>query len=86
MIPTDGSVTSIGPFAFYYCDSLTSITIPSSVTSIGDRAFYRCKSLRSIHFGGTKAQWGKVSKDSDWAISTPDITVYCTDGAYETTY
>ena len=35
VIPTDGSVTSIGEYAFYGCTSFTSVTIPSSVTSIG---------------------------------------------------
>ena len=32
-------VTSIGSNAFYYCTSLTNVTIPSSVTSIGEFAF-----------------------------------------------
>lgn len=32
-------VTSIGSFAFQYCNNLTSITIPSSVVSIGSEAF-----------------------------------------------
>ena len=41
-------VTRIGGWAFYYCGSLTSITIPNSVTSIGDYAFYNCSSLTSI--------------------------------------
>ena len=42
------SVTSIGDKAFYYCSSLTSITIGNSVTSIGNNAFYYCSSLTSI--------------------------------------
>ena len=40
-------VTSIGDYAFYDCNYLTSITIPDSVTSIGAGAFRRC-SLTSI--------------------------------------
>ena len=48
VIPTDGSVTSIGSYAFYFCDSLTSIEIPASVTSIGSDAFYYCTSLALV--------------------------------------
>ena len=43
------SVTSIGSYAFYWCNGLTSITIPNSVTSIGNRAFYSCYGLTSIN-------------------------------------
>ena len=42
------SVTSIGRWAFGYCESLTSVTIPDSVTSIGSCAFYDCTGLTSI--------------------------------------
>ena len=41
-------VTSIGGWAFEYCDSLTSVTIGNSVKSIGDDAFSNCSSLTSI--------------------------------------
>ena len=41
-------MTSIGSYAFAYCISLASITIPDSVTSIGSYAFAYCMSLASI--------------------------------------
>ena len=41
------SVTAIGDYAFYHCDSLTSIAIGNSVKSIGNCAFWGCK-LTSI--------------------------------------
>ena len=44
---TEYSVTSIGEWAFYSCDALTSITIPNSVTSIGDYAFYETPLLNN---------------------------------------
>ncbi len=42
------SVTSIGDWAFSYCSSLTSLTIPNSVTTIGNGAFSHCSSLTSL--------------------------------------
>ncbi len=48
VIPTDGSVTSIGNYAFDYARELESIEIPNSVTSIGESAFYGCEKLSSI--------------------------------------
>ena len=41
-------VTSIGFRAFYNCDKVASVTIPSSVTSIGDNAFEACTGLINI--------------------------------------
>lgn len=47
-IPTDGSVTSIGAYAFSGCENLVGIEIPNAVTVIGEFAFYACKGLKSI--------------------------------------
>ena len=46
IIPSN--VTTIKPYAFYSCKSITSTTIPSSVASIGRNAFTNCSGLTSI--------------------------------------
>ncbi len=66
VIPTDGSVTRIGDYAFADCTSLTSIEIPSSVTSIGYEAFYDCTSLNAVYIGDMEA-WLKISFESNSA-------------------
>ena len=48
VIPSDGSVTTIGQYAFCGCTGLTSIEIPESVTAIDHYAFYGCTGLTSI--------------------------------------
>ena len=42
------SVTSIGEWAFYLCESLESVMIPNSITSIGPWTFYSCSNLTSV--------------------------------------
>ena len=51
IITFDGELTTIGDRAFYYCYSLTSVTIPDSVTTIGSSAFEWCYSLTSVTIG-----------------------------------
>ena len=43
------SVTSIGSYAFYNCNSLVNVYIPDSVTYIGDAAFEGCTSLTNVY-------------------------------------
>ena len=47
LVIPDG-VTSIGNYAFYGCDGLTSVEIPNSVTSIGSSAFGYCSNLKTV--------------------------------------
>ena len=61
IIPSDGSVTSIGEYAFFGCDSLTSVTIGNSVTSIGDYAFAICSSLTSVTIPDSVTYIGDVA-------------------------
>lgn len=46
-IPSDGSVTAIGPKAFAHC-RIASVTIPTAVKRIGGSAFYGCEDLSSV--------------------------------------
>ena len=42
VVPNDGSVMSVGDYAFSGCTAITSITIPASVMSIGKYSFKDC--------------------------------------------
>ena len=59
--------------AFWHCNSLSDIVIPSSVTSIGDRAFHWCLSLSDFVIPAS------VTSIGDWAFehcrSLPEIVI-----------
>ena len=59
------SVTAIGDYAFFHCDSLTSIAIGNSVKSIGNCAFWGCK-LTSIDIPNS------VTTIGDWTFAFCD--------------
>lgn len=60
------TVTTIGNYAFFNCDSLTRITIPDSVTTIDCYAFGYCSSLTSIIIPDSVTIIGKASfRDCD---------------------
>ncbi len=62
------TVTSIGGMAFFFCTSLTSITIPDRVTSIGEYAFAGCNNLTAVTFLGDAPKAGE--RVFEFAIST----------------
>ena len=73
VIKFDGDVTTIGEDAFYWCDSLTSVTIPDSVTTIGDRAFSECYSLTSVTIPDSVTS----IRDEAFSYCSSLTSVYC---------
>ena len=49
VIPSDGSVESIGKKAFAGCRGLSSVVLPNSVKNIGELAFYSCHNLKEVY-------------------------------------
>jgi hypothetical protein len=47
----DYPVTVIGAWAFAYCNTLTSVTIPNSVVSLENYAFYWCSKMTAVNLG-----------------------------------
>ena len=48
------NLTSISNWAFEYCESLKTITLPDTITSLGFGVFDNCKSLEKIIYKGSK--------------------------------
>lgn len=50
-LSTPDEVNAIKQYAFYNCQTLTSVTIGSNVTTIGANAFYGCTGVTTVTFG-----------------------------------
>ena len=68
-------VTSIGNYAFYYCNnaSLTNITIPSTVTTVGSYAFKSCSKLTSMVIPEGVTSIGEYAFDSCTGLTSVTI-------------
>ena len=81
VIPTDGSVTSIGDSAFSGHSELLSLTVPDGVVSIGHQAFAMCYGLtritlpESVNYIGISA-----------FFECPRLTLFCERGSYAAKY
>ncbi|MCD8041188.1 MAG: leucine-rich repeat protein [Clostridia bacterium] len=69
--------TVIANYAFQYCTSLESVTIPDSVTSIGAYAFSNCSSLTNVYYCGTASEWSAITIGSyNTYLTNVDIYYY----------
>ena len=73
-------ITEIGASSFSNCGNLKVVIIPKSVISIGYNAFFNCVSLKNISYRGTKEEWSKIKRGSNWLSKAGTDVVKCTDG------
>ena len=80
IILPDNITSSIGSYAFYECDALTSVTIHEGVTSIGEHAFRDCDALTSITIPNSVTSIGKQAFDNCKACISfyiSDLAAWC---------
>ena len=75
VLPSDfnGNDYSVYPYAFYYHNELTKVTIPTAVTSLGSQAFGYCEYLENIIYQGSQCGWNEISQNYWWHL-TGDAT------------
>ncbi|MDE7265370.1 MAG: leucine-rich repeat domain-containing protein, partial [Clostridia bacterium] len=63
-IPSDGSVTTIGTFAFYGMTELTKLVIPEKVVTLETGAFGRCTGLTELNLGGENSMLATIGTEA----------------------
>lgn len=74
------NIKSIGASAFANCINLKVVSIPPSIQNIGYNAFFNCYSLKRINFNGTKEEWKRIQRGSNWLTKAGTTSVVCLDG------
>lgn len=74
-------ITSLGAGAFANCHNLRVVCIPLSVKEIGYNCFFNANRLKTINYAGTKNEWSKIARGSNWLINAGTTVVNTLDGA-----
>lgn len=77
------NVHNIGDEAFGECLNLKKVEFNSKLAEIGSRIFRGCTNLTTIDYQGSKDQWEKINKNTDWADLSNIQRIVCTDGVIE---
>lgn len=73
-------IESIGVGAFANCLYLQMVTLPKTLNHIGYNAFFNCANLTKINYAGTKEEWSKIIRGSNWLSKVPTNVVECSNG------
>ncbi len=88
-VVVEEGVRSIGRYAFFGCENLTTLYIPQTVTRIEDAVFYGCESLSTVYYQGNQKDFAAkltLSKDRNDVAGKPlrdvvtfgeSVTVIC---------
>ena len=82
-------IGEIGNEAFYDCDNMTSISLPTTLTAIGDKAFKLCTSLSSLELPISLERFGEYAFDcciSLTSIVIPERVGTISQGAFMNCY
>ena len=63
------TVTTIRPYAFDWCEEITTLTFPEGVTTVGECALNGCKSLTKLYLPASIRKIDLLADDSDNALS-----------------
>lgn len=74
------NITKLGAGAFANCLKLKVVSIPNTVTEIGFNCFFNCVELERLNYSGTKEEWKKVARGSNWLAKAKTTEVVCIDG------
>ena len=74
-------VTKLGNSAFANCLNLKVVSLPAGLKEIGFNCFFNCVELERINYAGTKEEWRKITRGSNWLAKAKTTEVLCLDGA-----
>ena len=73
-------VRELGIGAFANCLKLKIVVIPRSITRISSNCFFNCVSLKDIEYLGTKEEFLKISKGTNWLTLAGTNNICCSNG------
>ena len=73
-------IKSLGPSAFSNCHNLKYVSIPLSVKEIGYNCFFNANRLTRIDYAGTKNEWSRIFRGSNWLTNAGTTVVNTIEG------
>lgn len=73
-------VEEIGIGAFANCINLKTVSLPKTLKRIGSNSFFNTPRLKYIKYNGSKEDWRRITRGSNWLAESPVKMVRCKNG------